>query len=79
MLFLTPALVAQTFEGIVSVGSYPQAIAVNPFTDRIYTIDEPANDVTEIDGVTNTTTTIPLGSNAQKIAKWCASHQSIHQ
>jgi len=66
MLLLTPALLAQRFHGFVSVGSYPQAISVNPFTDRIYTIDEPVNEVTEIDGVTNATVKISLGSNPQK-------------
>src|SRR5690349_9552848 len=66
ILILTPALVAQKFHGTVSVGSYPEAITVNPFTDRIYTIDEPANEVTEIDGVTNAAIKIPLGANDQK-------------
>src|SRR5258707_11552496 len=65
-VLLTSSLLSQTFHGTVPVTSYPQAIAVNPFTDKIYTIDEPANDITEIDGVTNATTTIPLGLNAEK-------------
>ena len=42
-VILTSSLLSQTFHGTVPVTSYPQAIAVNPFTDKIYTIDEPAN------------------------------------
>src|SRR5271155_2974158 len=66
ILALSSAVLAQTLQGNIPVGSYPQAIAVNSFTDRIYALDEPSNQITEIDGVTNTTTAIPLGSNPQQ-------------
>jgi DNA-binding beta-propeller fold protein YncE len=66
ILALSSAVLAQTLQGNIPVGSYPLAIAVNSFTDRIYTLDEPSNQITEIDGVTNTTTAIPLGSNPQQ-------------
>ena len=65
LLTLSPALFAQTFHGFVPTGTRPQAIAVNSFTDRIYTINEPDNSVTEIDGATNVATLIPLGVNSQ--------------
>ena len=62
----TPALFAQAPLASIPVGSHPQAIAVNAFTDRIYTIDEPSDQITEIDGVTDVATSIPLGVNAQQ-------------
>ena len=61
-----PALYGQSLQTTVHTGNYPQAITVNPFTDRLYTIDEPANEITIIDGVTNTTSTVSLGTNPQK-------------
>ena len=66
MLLFSPVLIAQTLLGNILVGSHPQAVAVNPYTDRIYVIDEPSNQITEIDGVTNITTAIPLGANQQE-------------
>jgi DNA-binding beta-propeller fold protein YncE len=64
-LAFTPALFAQTFQGFVSTGTHPQEIAVSSFTDKIYTINEPENSVTKIDGATNAATFIPLGVNGQ--------------
>jgi DNA-binding beta-propeller fold protein YncE len=46
----------------VPVGTYPQAIALNTFTNRVYVIEEPVNQVTEIDGLTDTAVTIPLAA-----------------
>jgi DNA-binding beta-propeller fold protein YncE len=57
-------LAAQTVQATVPVTNYPQAIALNPFTDKVYVINEPTNQVTEIDGVTNAATT----------ARWGAGH-----
>ena len=39
---------------------YPQAMAVNTFTDRVYVLQESTNVVTEIDGLTNSAVKIPL-------------------
>jgi DNA-binding beta-propeller fold protein YncE len=55
----------QTLLATVPVASYPQAIAVNTFTDRVYVIEESANQVTEIDGSTYAATSISLGTNTQ--------------
>jgi YVTN family beta-propeller protein len=47
----------------VPVVNYPQAITVNTFTNKIYVLEESANQITEIDGLTNVTTNISLGTN----------------
>src|ERR1700747_3498304 len=49
----------------VPIANYPQALAVNAFTNRVYVLEESANQVTEIDGLTNAAVTIPLGTNSQ--------------
>ena len=59
-------LVAQTLQVNIPLANYPQAVALNPFTDKVYVISEPTNQVTEIDGVTNAATTISLGTNQQE-------------
>ena len=46
----------------VTVGAYPNCVAVNPATNKIYVANSGANDVTVIDGVTNATTTVPVGN-----------------
>jgi DNA-binding beta-propeller fold protein YncE len=39
----------------VATGSFPDAAAVNPVTNKIYVCDEFDDDVTVIDGATNAT------------------------
>ena len=67
LVMLTASTLAcgQTLQAVVPIANYPQAIAVNNFTDRVYILEESANQVTEIDGVTYAATTIPLGNNQQ--------------
>ena len=57
---------AQSLLATVAVADYPQAMALNSFTDRIYTIEESANQITEIDGVTNSAT-ISLGATSPSL------------
>ena len=49
---------SQTLLASVPVANYPQAIAVNTFTNRVYVIEESTNQVTEIDGLTDTAASI---------------------
>jgi DNA-binding beta-propeller fold protein YncE len=66
VLLIVPNLFAQSLLATVPVANYPQAIAMNPFTDRVYALEEPVNQITEIDGATNSATTISLGVTSQK-------------
>ena len=43
-------------------GAIPLAVAVNPVTNKIYVANENSNNVTVIDGATNTTTTVAVGT-----------------
>jgi YVTN family beta-propeller protein len=67
VLLVVPNLSAQSLLATVPVADYPQAMALNPFTDRIYTIEESANQITEIDGATNSATTISLGTTSPSL------------
>src|SRR5579862_6179989 len=51
---------AQTVVTTVPLGDHPQAVVVNLLTNKIYTVDN-SSEVTEIDGVADTPTAIPLG------------------
>ncbi len=44
----------------VTVGNSPYAVAVNPVTNKIYVLNRGSDSVTVIDGVSNTTMTIPV-------------------
>ncbi len=46
----------------------PDVLAVNPVTNKIYVANLDSNNVTVIDGVTKTTTTVPAGTNPDAIA-----------
>ena len=46
----------------IAVGSGPFAVAINQATNKIYTANNSSNDVTVIDGVNNSTTTVTVGS-----------------
>jgi DNA-binding beta-propeller fold protein YncE len=66
IVLTAPNLLAQSLLSTVPVANYPQAIAVNPFTNRVYTLEEPANQITELDATTGSIATISLGANSQK-------------
>jgi len=48
--------------GTVATGEGPQALAVNPVTNKIYVTNYEANSMTVIDGTTNDTATVAVGS-----------------
>jgi YVTN family beta-propeller protein len=51
------------------MGFAPWAVAVNPRTNRIYTANEGSNDVSVIDGGTNTVVaTVPVGVGPRAVA-----------
>jgi YVTN family beta-propeller protein len=52
----------------ISVGSYPEAIAVIPATNKVYVGNYSDNTVTVIDGATNSTSTVPVGRDPLAIA-----------
>ncbi len=60
LLFVASSASGQTLLATVPIFDYPQAMAVNTFTDRAYVLEESANVVTEIDGLTNSAIKIPL-------------------
>ena len=64
ILFITcgAATKAQTVTATVPVGSGPNSVAVNPVTNKMYVTNPNSNNVTVIDGATNTTTTVTTGA-----------------
>ncbi|TAF99839.1 MAG: hypothetical protein EAZ43_15085, partial [Betaproteobacteria bacterium] len=52
----------------VTAGTNPNAIAVNPVTNKVYVANLNSNDVTVIDGTTNATTTVTAGTLPYAIA-----------
>ncbi|MCA2998606.1 MAG: choice-of-anchor D domain-containing protein [Rhodocyclaceae bacterium] len=52
----------------IAVGPLPSAIAVNPETNKIYVANYGSNNVTVIDGATNTTANVTVGTNPSAIA-----------
>jgi YVTN family beta-propeller protein len=68
MLLAASGASAQSVTATVAAGTQPQAVAVNPVTNKIYVSNFNGNSVTVIDGVTNTPTTIAAGSNPGGIA-----------
>ena len=47
---------AQSVTVTVNVGNQPHSVAVNPVTNKIYVANSSSNDVTVIDGATNSPT-----------------------
>jgi YVTN family beta-propeller protein len=58
LLLSTVSAFGQSVVANVRVGGIPMAVAVNPVTNRIYTANFASNDVTVIDGATNSITTV---------------------
>ncbi len=64
-----PAHAAYDVIATIGVGSNPLDVAVNPITNTIYVTNNISNNVSVINGATNTvTTTIPVGSNPYGVA-----------
>src|SRR6266404_2999009 len=59
---------SQTGVATIGAGTNPFAAAVNPVTNKIYVTNECSNNVTVIDGATNTTTTVLAGTNPFSVA-----------
>jgi YVTN family beta-propeller protein len=53
----------------VSAGTNPRAVAVNAVTNKIYVANEGSNNVTVIDGTTNTTTTVSAGNDLSRCSE----------
>ena len=69
VLAFAPQLGAQTVTATIPVGNVPQAVALNPVTNKIYVANFVSNTVTVIDGATNTVTaTIPVGTSPSGVA-----------
>jgi YVTN family beta-propeller protein len=68
-LFLTVSFVwADWVTATINAGAGPRAIAVNPFTNKIYCANNGSANVTVIDGATNSTTTVNVVSGPAAIA-----------
>jgi YVTN family beta-propeller protein len=66
---LCPLAGAQTVTGTVGVGRFPVAMQLNPVTNKIYVANSASNNVTVIDGATNTAiATVPAGEQTYVVA-----------
>src|SRR5712664_1724176 len=59
---------SQTGVATIGAGTNPFAAAVNPVTNKIYVTNKGSNNVTVIDGATNTTTTVAAGTTPAGVA-----------
>jgi len=60
---------AQSVTATVAAGTSPRAVAINPVTNKIYVANTNSNNVTVIDGATNTVvTTVAVGSTPFAVA-----------
>src|SRR5437899_467378 len=59
---------AQTVTATVGVGSEPYSVAVNPVTNKIYVANGNSDNVTVIDGSSNSTATVSTGSFPSSVA-----------
>ena len=62
-----PSLYADWVTDSVAAGDGPQAISVNPITNKIYVANTVSGNVTVIDGATNDTTTVDVGSDPYSV------------
>jgi len=56
-----------TVAATVRAGSYCQALAINPTTNKIYVANNSGHSITVIDGVTNTPTTVRVGQGPRSV------------
>jgi len=68
LFLLAGSAQAQTVTATLPTGAAPLSVAVNPVTNKMYVANRNSNNVTIIDGATNTTTTVPLGASPGSIA-----------
>src|SRR5262249_51698860 len=59
---------AQTITTTVGTGATPSAVAINPVTNKIYVANMHSNNVTVIDGASNTATTVNVGQAPTALA-----------
>src|SRR5438874_2467345 len=59
---------ADTSIGNVAAGTQPNAVAVNPVTNKIYVANYLSNNVTVIDGTNNSTSTVATGPVPRGVA-----------
>ncbi len=62
VFFITSPLYADWVTDSVTAGDGPYAICVSPITNKIYVANTASDNVTVIDGATNTSTTVATGS-----------------
>ena len=65
---LTGPAMADWVTATVPAGTTPNAVAVNPVTNKIYAVNYSSNNVTVIDGATNDTTLVPVSTNPYAVA-----------
>src|SRR5260370_40749645 len=58
----------QTVTATVGVGAQPNAVSVNPVTNKIYVANARSKTVTVIDGASNTATTVTDGNGPHTVA-----------
>src|ERR1700686_3855730 len=68
LLASAPAMMAQEPLATLPTGGTASAIAFNGQTNKIYVVDGLGNSLTEIDGPTFKSTTIPLQSTGSQVA-----------
>jgi len=70
LLLLMPASysVAQSLLATVPTGVHPVAVAVNSVTNKIYVANQNSNNMTVIDGATNSTATVSTGTTPAALA-----------
>ncbi len=61
-------VMAQTVTTTLTAGTAPNAVAVNPVTNKIYVANGSSNNVTVIDGATNALTTLAAGTGPRAVA-----------
>jgi len=70
LLLAAAGLRAQSVTTTLSVGTFPDAVAVNPVSNNIYVANYESGNVTVINGATNATTTVAVGAAPVAVAAW---------
>lgn len=69
LLLCAPQAEAQAVAGTLTVGTSPDAVAVNPMTNVVYVANRGSNSVMAINGITSAVTaTVAVGSNPYAVA-----------